>query len=447
LQDDATAWASQSGGTIQMGKVDGAYSIEVFDSTGTYGRSNNSTRSDKYTSLGGSDVLVEVTGTVSGVTRKVGLVIRNQVTAFDYATFSYGVIEGDGSGSNPGKFTGKMYGKDSINMQGNYDLTAANAESNGGTGTITPNCSSDKFATCNENATEVTPPVLDFSFYQDQNNFTDQQVFTMTPTVGSTSSCGGNCTKWPINYQMTTGGTTYTVTASVQAQKVGSNYNHTVYWCTDPNWDGVVGNCSGTQNTYTFTSDEPENEKPFVDATQFNSYTTPSGYSSSVVNVFDAQGHLEFLGPSDPNQTETVTATILVGTASDNSTPSGKIDIEGGAGTVNFQPANGLAIVAEKVEFKAKYSDINVSVGTAENGAAIVATEKFEVEADHNNTADFTMNGSVVVGSSGGEDNELEIGGNGVNASFTYTTINNLPQGWSDYGSMTIQRREWRELS
>ena len=59
----------------------------------------------------------------------------------------------------------------------------------------------------------------------------------------------------------------------------------------------------------------------------------------------------------------------------------------------------------------------------------------------------FAMNGSLVVGNGLTTEAELEFGGNGTNANFTYTSINNLPQGWQDYGTMTIQRREWRELS
>ncbi|MFQ5428015.1 MAG: pilus assembly PilX N-terminal domain-containing protein [Thermodesulfobacteriota bacterium] len=452
LVDDATEWAAQTQANIAMGSVNGAYTVEVYDSTGTNGRSVNSTRSDKYTTLGGDDVLVEVTGTVSGVTRKVGLVVRNSITAFDYATYSNGSIEGDGIGANPGKLTGKIYGHDSINLQGNFDLGAAKAQS---TSMITPNCSSGKFQTCDDAAATVSPPILDFAFYQDQANFSDQQVFMMTPTVGSTSSCGGNCTEWPINYAITTMGTSYTVQATVQAVQTGPhNYNHTVHWCTDPNWNGVIGSCSGTANTYTFSSDDPESEKPFVDAYQFNHYSNPTGagYGSSVVNVIDAQGHLEFLGPTDPAASVDITASILVGTAANNSQPEGKIDFEGGAGTMNFKPANGLAVVGEKVEFKAKYSSINVNVGTASNGAVIIATKEMEVEAENeggaSTQATFNMNGSLLVGNDTVEPGELDIGGDGnTSANFTYTPIMSLPMGWQNYGTMSIERREWRELS
>ncbi len=462
LADDASQWAAQTQGTIDMGSISGSYTVEVFDATGTYGRSANATRSDKYTTLGGNDVLVEVTGTVGGVTRKVGLVVRNTITAFDYATYSNGSIEGDGIGANPGKFTGKIYGADVIDLQGNFDLGAALAESGG---TITPDCANNQFLSCDSNAATVTPPVLDFAFYQDQANFTDQQVFMMTPTVGSTTGCGANCTQWPINYAITTMGTSYTVQATVQAVCTGScgghdhhhnngTYNHTVYWCTDPNWNGVIGSCTGTQNTYTFTSDEAQSEKPFMNAYQFNSYTAPTGngYGSSVVNVIDSQKHLEFLGPTDPAASVDITASILVGTAANNSQPAGKIDFEGGAGTMNFKPANGLAVVAEKVEFKAKYSSINVNVGTATNGAVIIATKEMEVEAEHDGglgtSATFNMNGSLLVGNETVQPGELDVGGEGnTSANFTYTPILNLPQGWQNYGTMSIERREWRELS
>jgi len=444
IADDANAWASQSTGTIALGSSTGSYSVVVYDETGTNGRSNNSTRSDKYTTLGTDDVLVEATGTVGGVTRKIGLVIRSSITAFDYATYSDGTIDGNGIGGSPGKFSGKIYAKDSINLQGNFDLTAAQASS---TSMITPDCSSGQFQSCNASADPVTAPQLDFSYYQDQSNFTNQQVMTMTPTIGSvTGNCNSSCS-WPVLFEMTTMGTTYTITSTITAVKTGGTVDHTVSWCSDPAWSGS-GNCpdGSSPNTYTFASKKAENSKPFVNALQFNAYTNPTGggYTSSVVNVFDAQNHLEFLGPP-AGQTATVTASILVGTAANNSSPSGKIDIEGGAGTLNFQPANGLAIVAEKVDFKAKYSNISVNVGTATNGAVIVATKKMEVEASTGNTADFNMNGSAVVGG-GSKPGEIDVGETGTTANFTYTQVNNLPKGWQDYGSMTVSRREWREL-
>ncbi|MFQ5736638.1 MAG: hypothetical protein ACE5GY_07215 [Thermodesulfobacteriota bacterium] len=441
--DDAAAWAAQSAGTVQLANQTGTYSVVVYDEAGNYGRLNNSARSDKYTTLGTNDVLLEATGTVSGVTRKIGLVVRSSITAFDYATFSDSVVDGTGSGSNPGKFVGKLYAKDDLKLQGNYDVSQAQAES---PTKVTPNCNSGKFQSCNDSAAAVTAPVLDFPYYQDQANFPTQQVFKMTPTVGSTTSCGGNCKDWPVNFEMTTLGTTYTITAMMHAVKSGSDWNHTVSWCADPSWNGT-GNCPGgsAPNTYAFTAGKAESSKPFINADQFNAYTAATGaYTSSVVNVFDATKHLEFLGPG-AGQTSTITASILVGTSTSNTEPVGKIDIEGGAGTLNFQPANGVAIVAEKVEFKAKYSSINVNVGTATNGAAIIATDEFEVEASSGNTNNFTLNGSVVVGN-GSSTGELDIGGNGVVANFTYTSINNLPEGWQNYGTMSLARREWREL-
>lgn len=441
--DDAAAWATESQGSINLGGTNGAYAMTVYDETGTKGRSNNSTRADKYTALGSGDVLLEATGTVGGVVRRVGLVVRTSITAFDYATYSDSLIDGTGAGANPGTFIGKFYAESNISLQGNYNVSQAQAES---PGNITPNCSSGKFQACNDSASSVDPPVLDFSYYQNQANFPTQQVITMTPTVGSVTSCGANCSQWPVNFAITTLGTNYTVTAAMQAVKNGTNYDHTVSWCSDPAWTGT-GNCPGgsAPDTYTFTSSKAETSKPFVNAFQFNAYTASSGgYTSSIVNVFDAQNHLEFLGPA-AGQTATVTASILVGTAANNTTPSGKIDIEAGAGTLNFQPANGLAIVAEKVEFKAKYSSINVNVGTASSGAVIIATKEFEVGAKTGYTANFAMNGSLVVGD-GSNLGEFDIGGNGVSASFTYAAVNNLPQGWTNFGTLTISRREWREL-
>jgi len=441
--DDAATWATQNAGSLQLKDQSGGYSVVVYDEAGNYGRTNNSTRSDKYTTLGGSDVLLEAAGTVGGVTRRIGLVVRSSITAFDYATYSDSYIDGTGSGSSPGKFVGKLYGGDSVNLQGNYDISAAHAES---PTQITPDCSSGKFASCNDSSSVVTAPTLDFAYYQNQANFPTQQVYKMTPTVSSTTSCGTNCKDWTVNLEMTTLGTTYTRKAAMHAAKAGSNWNHTVSWCSDKTWSGA-GNCpdASAPQTYTFVSSSAETTKPFVNADQFNAYTAPSGsYTSSVVNVFDATKHLEFLGPP-AGQTTTITASILVGTSSSNTEPIGKIDIEGGAGTLNFQPANGLAIVAETVEFQAKYSSINVNIGTATEGAAILATAEFEIEAKSPYTANFNMNGSLVVGNGAGG-GEFEIGGNGVNANFIYTTINNLPEGWQNYGSMTLSRREWREL-
>ncbi len=457
-QAEAQQWAAQTQGTMDMGTVSGSYSVAVYDATGTYGRGNNSARTDKYTTLGANDVLVEATGTVNGVKRKVGLIVRNDITTFDYATYSNGTIEGEGVGSNPGKFTGKIYGANSINLQGNFDLGAAQAQS---TGMITPDCNSGKFQSCNSNSSSVAPPVLDFAYYQNQANFTDQQVFMMTPTVGSTSSCGANCTQWPINYAITTMGTSYTVQATVQATCTTCNgnehdqhgtYNHTVYWCSDPNWNGVVGSCTGTAGSYSFTADELKNEHALMNANQFNSYTNPTGagYTSSVVNIIDAQDELSFFGPADPAATVDVTASILVGTAANNSQPAGELEVVGGAGTLNFKPANSLALVAKEVKVEAKYSSVNMNVGTATNGAVVIATHEMEVEASDHGTgsATFNMNGSLLVGNDATEPGELDVGGDGnTSANFTYTPVNNLPQGWQNYGTMTIERREWRELS
>jgi type II secretory pathway pseudopilin PulG len=445
--DDQTAWLTQSQGTIQMGgNINGLYTLYIYDESGTNGRLANSARTDKYTTLGGDDVLLEVTGTVGGITRKIGLVIRTSISAFDYASYSDSYIIGTGAGSMPGTFIGKLYARDNLNLQGNYDMSEAEAES---MTQITPNCESDKFKTCDDSADEIEPPVLDFPYYQDQANFADQQVFLFTPTVGSVTSCGANCSEWPINYEITTLGTTYTVTATTQAIESGNDWNHTVYWCSDPNWTGGTGNCPDATppNTFTFTADNAESSKPFIDAYQFNAYTaydTTEGYTSSVVNVFDATAYLEFMGPP-VGETATVTASILVGTATNNTEPEGGIYIEGGEGTLNFQPANGLAIVAADVVFKAKYSSIIVNVGTATDGAVIMGTDKFEVEADTPYTMDFSMNGSIVVGNGEG-DGEFKIGGNGVTANFTYTPISPLPEGWQDYGTISISRREWREL-
>ncbi len=461
LADDAAQWAAQTQGTIAMGAVNGSYAIQVYDANGSYGRGVNSTRPDKYTTLGPNDVLVEATGSVNGVTRKAGLIVRNAITAFDYAAFSNGSIEGEGVGSNPGKFTGKMYGGNEIALQGNFDLGAALAQSNK---KITPNCNSGKFQSCDDAAAVVVPPVLDFAFYQNQANFADQQVFMMTPAVGSTSDCGSNCTQWPINYAITTMGTSYTVQATVQAVCTTCNgdhhhdhhgtYNHTVYWCTDPNWNGVIGSCSGTSGSYSFSTDELKDDEPFMNANQFNSYTNPTGagYTSSVVNIIDPQDDFKFFGPADSNASVDITASILVGTAANNSQPAGEFEIVGGAGTMNFKPANSLALVAQEVKIKAEYSDINVNVGTAVNGAVVIATEEMEVEAEHdhgaNTMATFNMNGTLLVGNEAEEPGELDVGGDGnTSANFTYTPVTNLPQGWQDYGTMTIERREWRELS
>lgn len=460
--DDSATWTSQSQGSLDLGGgQSGAFTTVVYDNAGSYGRTANISghSNNPYVALSDSDILVESTGTVGGVTRKVALVIRPNISAFDYATYSDGEFSGTGSGNNPGKFVGKLYGGESIQVQGNYNLTDATAQS---PGNITPDCNSGKFAGCSTGVEEVVAPQLDFAYYQDQANFSTQQVFTMTPSVGSTSSCGANCTQWPVTFQVTTLGTSYTITSTMKAVKQTSGsykdyYQHTVYWCSDKTWSGS-GNCPGgaAPSTYSFYPDSKnsiESSKPFVNSTQFNAYTTATGtgYTSSVVNVFDATKHLEFLGPG-VGQTTTITASILVGTASNNTEPVGKIDFEGGDGTINFEPANGLAVVAEKVEIKAKYgtSGITVNVGTADAGAVIIATKEFEVEAKTGMTANVTINGSLVIGDNTtdaeGEKGEFSVGGNGVVTNFSYVPVENLPQGWLDSGSVTIERREWREL-
>lgn len=454
---DAT-WAAQSTGTFNMGSTTGSYTVAIYDSVGSFGRLNNEDpidrpASQKYATLTASDMLLEVTGTVNGISRTVSLILRPAQSAFNYASYSDGTMNGQGAGADPGTVIGKIYGKDVIGFQGNYDVSEADAQS---MTQITPNCSSGAFKTCDDSAEEITPPVLDFAYYQDQSNFSNQEVFIMTPTVGASAGCGANCTQWSFNYDITKpgDGSNYTLSATVQALQVGADYNHTVSWCTDPAWVGA-GNCPEDGNppkTFTFTSSKAETAKPFMDAFQLNAYTAPNGglgYSSSIVNVFDATNHLEFLGPSNPADSVTVTASILVGTASSNNTPSGKIDIEGGAGTLKFEPANGLGIVAEKVKFVAKYSPLNVQVGTATDGVAIIATSEFKVKGKNANTVDFSMNGSVVVGDGSGT-GKFDLKG-AADANFTYTPIKNLPQGWLNDGTIDVSKqsgawREWREL-
>lgn len=459
-------WTTQSNGSIQLPGSTGSYAVTVYDAIGSNGRNNNNTicsgmsvppscrpASEIYATLGTQDVLIESTATVDGVARKIGLILRTSITAFDYATYSDGEIDGTGSGSNPGTFIGKLYADTDLHLQGNYNVSQAEAEAQGN---ITPDCNSGMFESCNDNASAVEAPVLDFAYYQNQSKFSDQQVFVMTPGLANVpGSCTTNCS-WNVNFAMTTLGTSYTVTSRIDATKSGSNWNNDVYWCSNSGWNGTgttgaTATCPAGIQTYRFVSDKAEKDKPFINAPQFNAYIAPTqapyttANKGSIVNVFDATKHLEFLGPSTGSTT--ITSTILVGTASNNTTPVGKIDFEGGAGTINLQPSNGLAVVAEKVEFKAKYSSITVNVGTATNGAVIVATEQFEVEASTGKTATLNMSGSVVVGGDNDADaNEFEIGGNGVAANFTYVPVQNLPQGWQNYGTLTITRREWREL-
>ena len=198
---------------------------------------------------------------------------------------------------------------------------------------------------------------------------------------------------------MQTLGTSYTRIAPVTATKSGNTWTNTVSWCTDATWDGT-SNCpgGGAPNTYDFLSSKAETSKPFVNALQWNAYIAPvPPYSSSVVNVFDATNHLEFLDPP-AGQSATVTSTILVGTASDNTTPIGKIDFEGGAGQLNLIPANGLAVVAEKVKFVAKYSDMTISVGAPGAGAIVLGNKEISVEGKNGFFMDLTLNGSAVAG-------------------------------------------------
>ena len=459
--DDAVQWAAQSEGTLQFGNSSGSYTIEVYDAGGSFGRQDNSARSDKYTTLGTNDVLMEVSGGVEGITRKIGVVVRSKVGAFDYALFSEGTIEADGAGANPGKFIGKLYSKDEINLQGNYDLTLADAQS---TGVITPDCSSGDFSTCDAAVEQIEAPVLDFAYYQDQSNFSDQQVFILTPTVtGSSTGCGSDCQTWTTPFAMQTLGTSYTYQSVIRAVDTGGGTwvnNH--YWCDDSAWapslpandTDAIDLCpdGNAPQTWQITSDKAEDSKPFMNAFQFNAYTAPSGSNtSSIVNIFDATSHLEFIAPP-AGQTATVTATMLVGTASDNSSPIGKIDFEGGAGTLNLVPANGLAVVAETVKFVAKYSNETINVGTPESGAIIVASAELVVEGKDGNAMDLTVNGTAVVGGdnlSGDDDDEddalIEVTGD-TYINFNFVEVDDHPAGWLDYGTMLFERREWREL-
>ncbi len=528
--DDAAAWQTASTGTFPLGDLTGSYTITLYDSTGSNGRENNSLRTDKYVALGTNDILVEVTASVGGIERSIGLVVRSKVEAFDYVLFSEGTISGNGVGSSPGKIVNKLYGNTEINVQGNYGLDLAEAQS---TTKISPNCNSGKYLTCDDSHDPIDAPELDFSYYQTQGNFSDQQVFTMTPTVGGSNACGAGCDEtWTTFFGMQTLGTSYTISAFSSA----TSGLTTVSWCADPTWvpdanaDQVADLCpdASTPNTYAYQN--TYEGKPFINAAQFNAYTAPTApYTSSIVNVFDATKHLEFMGPPT-GQSVTLTQTILVGTAADNSSPSGKIDFYGDGGTLNLMPANDLAVVSETIKFKSKYGDFHINVGTTGDGAIMVASKDFKVEGKDGECAEafneyggdmteFAMNrdsifrytlgnlpvaslffpdeamakkddedddedddddkdkdddddkgggggpgcknsltldyyGSIVVGgdSVDGDDDsdhsaEIDFKGqNNTLLNFTYVEPSTMPSGWSDFGSMLFEKREWREL-
>ena len=474
LRADPT-WGAGGAGTVPLGGHDGTYQVTVYDNVGVNGRTLNTDPGHvpTYVTLGASDILLEATGTVGGISRSIGLVVRPTIGALGFAVYSDGDIDATGAGNNPGKVTGKIYGKDSIGFQGNYDLSLAEAESNNGS--INPSCPSNAFKSCNKSAESIAAPVLDFSYYQDQDNFSDQQVYIMTPTLGATTDCDAAdpCDRtWKLFYAIQTqlpDGTevSYTLTARVDAtDDAGPNWTHRVNWCT-PNtadltdlWEGDRGVDCTIDNSvpqwYTFVSDDIENDKPFVNGTQFNAYTAaanpPYTLNSSIVNVFDATGHLEFLGPpasaatgSAPFAVE-IRSTILVGTSA-TSTPTGKIDFEGGAGALTLIPDNGIAIVAEKVEFKSKYSDVDVTVGLPGKGALIIATNELEIKAENNNNMNFTLNGSAVVGGAATDDpNLFTVSGPGTRVDISYVDVGVSLDGWSDYGTLIVNRREWREL-
>ncbi len=443
---DSELWGSESVGSVDLGSGTAAtYTITLYDSTGSYGRGNNTLRTDQYVTLSGNDVLIEVTANVRGMERSISTVVRSKIGAFDYVLFSEGTVDNNGTGNNPGKIVGKMYATDDLKHQGNYDMAFAEAES---ANKITPNCNSGKYQACDDTVEEQFAPILDFSYYQNQGNFSDQQVWIMTPTVGNSTSCGGNCETWNFQYAMQTQGTSYTRLASVTATKSGSTWTNTVSWCIDPTWDGT-GNCpdGNAPETYDFLSKKAETSKPFVNALQWNAYIAPEPpYSSSVVNVFDATNHLEFLGPP-AGQSATVTSTILVGTASNNTTPIGKIDFEGGAGQLNLIPANGLAVVAEKVKFVAKYSGMTIAVGSPGAGAIVLGNKEISVEGKNGNFMDLTINGSAIAGGySDPSKSTFKSKGNDTYINLNYVELKDPPAGWSDYGSTLFERREWREL-
>lgn len=482
--DTTTTWANESTGavTLNNGKT-GNFNIVLFDNTGTSGRTANRGRQDLYADLHTGEVLVEASGMVDGFTRVVSVIVRSSIKAFEFALFSEGAIDAVGVGNDPGTINGEQYATVGINWSGNYDLTQSEVSS---PNRVAPSCPG-KWRDCSSGAgvEQIDAPMLDFAYYQEQTNFdggaNPQQVFIMTPMVsnvaGNTADCTGQyedltvgCdSTWMIRYSMETlGGNPYAITARVEARNEGGNtWDNQVFYCANPTpanpWNGRDAVCPSEDDpvSFTFRSDKAENTKPFINAPQFNAYTRPTENpyildengltKGSIVNVFDATNHLEFLGPTAPEST-TVKATILVGTDANNSTPVGKIDIEGGTGALVFEPTNGLAIVAEKIAFKAKYSDINVTVGSTQSGALLIAKRELEVEGENNNNVSMTLNGSAVVGGdnqSGTSDTDntasIEIE-HTADFNVNYVPIAQYPAGWTDFGSVSFERREWREL-
>ncbi len=368
--DDASEWDVESTGTIDLGDTEATYTTTLYDSTGSYGREDNSSRLNRYVTLSGDDILIEVTASANGLDRSVSLVVRPKMEAFEYAIFSEGGIDGTGSGDNPGTLIGKFYGKKEIKLQGNYVTGDADMES---TKKVSPNCNSGKFNTCDDDHDEVDAPLLDFAYYQDQDNFDSQQVIIMKPSVGKKTSCGHGCKTWKLYYEMEPLGETYTAYAESEDDET------TVYWCSNTSWPAEEGvSCDGIGGSYTYGSDDV---KTVIGAEQFNAYTAPDGYSSTIVNIIDADEEIEFIGP-EAGETATIYATILVGTSSGTDSPDGKINFYGNGGRINFMPANGLAVVADEVDFKAKYGDFDVKVGNigAGGGAIILAGEEAKFE-------------------------------------------------------------------
>ena len=442
--DDASAWAVASSGTIDLGNTETTYTTTIFDSTGSYGRENNSIRMNRYVALAPDDILLEVSASANGMTRNVSLVVRPSLDAFDYAIFTEGQIAATGTGGAPGTFTGKVYGNEGVNVAGNYDLSNADAES-------TTSISGGNWNSTDDAHEQVDAPLLDFAHYQEQNNFGTQQVFIMTPYIGSLL---GDSRK--LYYDMETLGTTYTITAYT---KIVDDIT-TVYWCTDITWDADIDtNCpdGGAPQTYSYTDDSPSEEKPYINVHQFNAYTAPtdSAYTSSVVNIFDTLEHLEFYGP-DAGETVPVTATILVGNSAINDSPSGRIDFYGNGGTIDFVPENGLAIVSGVVKFRALEEDGNlgVNIGSENSGAIVIASSEVKITSEGTSDLDFTLNGSLVVGGDdleGDNDNDnnavVEIEGltNGTSINFNYVKTDSVPSGWLTDGSKSFERREWSE--
>jgi len=222
----------------------------------------------------------------------------------------------------------------------------------------------------------------------------------------------------------------------------------------NPNDPTYIGGYDPTDNSpinfpkidYNYYKDQANftNQQVFVGASsdeytvaEFNAEFTPTPpYTSSIVVLNDRDISITGQG--------TITATILTGDSADN---MGRMWVNADPGkTINFVPAIGMALTADRFEFSG-----NVNIGTEGQGAIVIATGEIEIEeAGDSSPANFTLWGSFLLGQNGDSDVDIEIDGlsnaqNHIEFNYTDSVHRNLPPGWSNWGSTLMFKDNWKE--